>query len=103
MNIWLRRTTPLVIPFESSPPRIYNSIPSYWLPGRGDETPRDRTFAAAARLAAETFNLPGAATWAAENEGAWTDATATAESEVPPNLATEDTAAWINSGMARWN
>ena len=65
------------------------------------ETPRD--FAAAARLAAETFNLPGAATWAAENEGAWTDATATAASEVPPNLATEDTEAWFNSGMARWN
>ena len=36
VNIWLRRTTPLGIPFESSPPRIYNSIPSYWLPGRGD-------------------------------------------------------------------
>ena len=46
---------------------------------------------------------PGAATWAAENEGAWTDTTATAASEVPPNLALEDTVAWINGGMARWN
>jgi hypothetical protein len=55
----------------------------------------------AARFVAES--LPGAETWAAENEGAWTDVTATAASEVPPNLAIEDTEAWFNSGMDRWN
>ena len=60
----------------------------------------DRAFDAA-RFVAES--LPGAETWAAENEGAWTDVTATAASEVPPNLAIEDTEAWFNSGMARWN
>ena len=53
--------------------------------------------------AAEAATSFDGGAWAAENEGAWTDATATAASEVPPNLATEDTEAWFNSGMARWN
>jgi len=58
---------------------------------------------AAAEAAAEAATSFDGGAWAAENEGAWTDATATAASGVPPNLAIEDTEAWINSGMARWN
>jgi len=53
--------------------------------------------------AAEAATSFDGGAWAAENGGAWTDATATAASGVPPDLAIEDTEAWINSGMARWN